>query len=117
MVAAPYKITLIAALGSPNGPRKAFSLTASDVNAAFWLFPSGSSEMQLHGSQDVFIVDTILSAAGTDTTQSEFYVGGMSTGFKLQNATSLYSANSGRPFQQAPLRIPAGLPLKVIQLT
>jgi len=116
MSAAPYKISVIGALGSVNGPRKVFSMTASDVNAAFWLHPSGASEIALHGTMDVFIVDAILSAAGTDTSQSEFYIGGESTGFKLQNATSTGSVVN-RTFALAPLRVPAGKALKVIQLT
>jgi len=116
MSAAPYKVSLIAALGSPNGPRKVFSLTASDVNAAFWLHPSGASEITLHGTADVYLVDAILSAAGTDTSQAEFYVGGQSTGFKLQNATSTGSVVT-RPLNMAPVKVPAGQALKVIQLT
>lgn len=116
MAAAAYKVTLVAALGSPRGPTKAISMTASDVNAAYWLFPSGGSELPLNGVSDVYIVDAILSAAGTDTSQSEFYINGTSTGFKLQNATSL-ATTIGRPLQSAPIRIPAGATLKVIQLT
>lgn len=115
MAATPYKVALVCALGSPNGPRKMFSLTASDVAAAFWLFASGSNEMVLNGTQNVYIVDTILSSAGVDTTQSEFYIGGVSTGFKLQNATSLGTIYN-RPLQLAPICVPAGLPLKVTQL-
>ena len=114
MAAAAYKVTMTVALGSPAGPRKSFSLTASDVAAASWLFPSGQSQMSLHGTQDVYIVDTILSAAGTDTTQSEFYIGGVSTGFLLQNATSL-ATTIVRPLANAPIRVPAGLMLQVIQ--
>jgi hypothetical protein len=64
----------------------------------------------------VYIVDAILSAAGTDTTQSEFYIGGESTGFKLQNATSIGTVVS-RPFALAPMRVPGGSSLKVIQIT
>lgn len=116
MAAAAYKVTLIVAQGSPNGPRTPYSLTASDVNAAQWLFASGQGSNVMNGSSDIFIVDTILSAAGTDTTQSEFFVGGVSTGFKLLNATSL-ATTIGRPFQNAPLRVPAGLALQVNQLT
>lgn len=116
MTAAPYKVSLIAAVGSPNGPRKAFSLTASDVNAEFWLHPSGASEIPLHGSADVYVVDTILSAAGTDTTQSEMFIGGASTGFKLLNATSIGTIVN-RPLALAPIRVPAGSSFKVKQLT
>jgi len=116
MVAAPYKVTLVVAAGNPAGPRKLFSLTASDVNAAFWLFPSGSSSSILSGDFDTYIVDAILSAAGTDTTQSEFYVGNVSTGFKLLNATSL-ATTIVRPLQNAPIRIPKGQTFGVTQLT
>jgi len=116
MAAAAYKVSMIVALGSPQGQRKVISLTASDVNAAFWLHPSGASEIPLHGTQDVYIVDTILSAAGTDTTTSEFFIGGVSTGFKLLNATSTGTIYN-RPLQLAPLRVPAGQAVKVIQNT
>jgi len=116
MVAAAYKVSLIAAIGSPAGARKAFSLTASDVNGEFWLHPSGASEIPLHGTSNIYIVDAILSAAGTDTTQSEFFVGGESTGFKLLNATSIGTVVN-RPMAMAPLLVPAGAALKVKQLT
>lgn len=114
MAAAAYKISLVLALGSPAGPRQIKSMTATDVAAASWLFPSGSSAESLHGGADVYIVDAILSAAGTDTTQSEFYLGGTSTGFFLQNATSL-ATTIQRPFQLAPMRVPKGVQLQVIQ--
>ena len=115
MAATPYKVTLILALGSPAGAKKMIPLTASDVAAAFWLFPSGSSEMVVNGSNDAYIVDTILSGAGVDTTQTEIFLSGSSTGVKLLNATSLTTAVS-RPFQQAPLRIPAGSMIRFTQL-
>lgn len=114
MAAAAYKVTLIVAAGSPSGARKPFSLTASDVAAANWLFPSGQGSNVMNGSSDTYIVDAILSAAGTDTTQSEFYIGGVSTGFLLQNATSL-ATTIVRPLQNAPIRVPAGQALQVTQ--
>jgi len=115
-MAAAYKVSLIAAKGSPQGPRRIFPLTASDVNAEYWLFPSGSSEVTLNGSEDVYIVDTILSAAGTDTTQVEFYINGIADGTKILNATSL-ATTIVRPFAQAPLRVPRGATFKAKQLT
>ena len=116
MVAAAYKVSLVVALGAMNGERKMIPLTASDVNAAFWLFPSGSSEMVLNGLKDTYIVDTIYSASGTDTSQVEIFVNGSSTGVKVLNATSLGTIVS-RPFQQAPMRIPAGSLVRFTQLT
>jgi hypothetical protein len=93
-----------------------FSLTASDVNGEFWLHPSGASEIPLHGSKDAYIVDAILSAAGTDTSQVEFFVNGQSTGTKLLNATSIATTVT-RPFHLAPLLVPAGAALKAKQST
>jgi hypothetical protein len=91
-------------------------MTASDVNAAYWLYPNGASANVMSGNHDVYVVDAILSAAGTDCSQSEVYVGGISTGFKLQHATSL-ATTIGRPFPNAPLRVPKGLTLQFTQLT
>lgn len=116
MAATAYKVSLIAALGSPNGPRKIFPLTASDVNAAFWLFPSGASEMVLHGTQDVYIVDAILSAAGVDTTSVDFFVGGVNSGTRLLLATSLATTIT-RPLNIAPFKVPAGQMFKATQNT
>lgn len=116
MAAAAYKVSMIGALGSPNGPKKVFSLTASDVNGEYWLHPSGANELVLNGSYDVYIIDTILSAGGTDTTQSEFFINGTSTGFKLLNSTSITTVIT-RPLQQAPFVVPKGSMLKVKQLT
>ena len=116
MAAAAYKVSLIGALGSPTGPKKIFSLTASDVNGQFWTHPSGATEIPLHGTQPVYLVDAILSASGTDTSQHEYYIGGASTGVKLQNATTI-STVVLRPLQQAPLMVPAGASVKVTQLT
>jgi hypothetical protein len=116
MAAAAYKVSLIGAKGSPNGPRKIFPMTASDVNGEFWLFPSGSSEVTLNGSEDVYIVDAILSASGTDTTQVEFYINGLAEGTKILNATSL-ATTIVRPLSQAPLRVPKGATFKAKQLT
>ena len=93
-----------------------FPLTVSDVNAEFCLFPSGGDELVINGLQDVYIVDVILSAAGTDTSQLEFYFGGMAQGTKLLNATSV-ATTVNRPFQLAPLRLPAGQSIKIKQLT
>ena len=115
MGAVAYAVALTAAIGSPNGQRKIFNLTASDVANEYWLFPSGSSEMTLHGTSDVYIVDVnIAPASGTDTTHHTWYVNGAANGIKMKNATCLYTAIN-RPYQLAPLRIPAGQSIKVKQ--
>lgn len=116
MVATPFKISMIAALGGANGPRRVFPLTASDVNAEFALFPSGSSEVVLNGNADVYIVDMILSAAGVDTSQLELFVNGMAEGTKILGATSI-GTTVQRPLNLAPVRIPKGATIKWKQLT
>lgn len=116
MAAAAYKVSVVVAAGSPNGPRRIFPVTASDVNGEYWLFPSGSSEIVLNGSNDVYVVDTIYSASGTDTTQVEFFINGMSEGTRILNATSTGTIVQ-RPLQSAPLRIPKGSTVKIKQLT
>ena len=116
MAAAPFKATAIIAAGSPKGPTKPFSLTVSDVNAAFYVWPSGQNFNVLSGDFDCYIVDLILSAAGTDTSQGEIFVGGVSTGFKILNATTL-ATTIVRPLPQAPIRVPKGQALQITQLT
>lgn len=116
IVAAAFKISMVCALGSPDGPRKLFPLTASDVNGEYWLFPSGSSEIVLNGSHDVYIVDTILSAAGTDCSNSTLYVGGMAEGTVLLHATSIGTIVN-RPLQMSPVRVPCGQTVKWKQNT
>lgn len=114
MAAAAYKVSLIVALGSPNGPRKIFPVTASDVAAAYWLFPSGSADQIFHGMADAYIVDAIYSAAGTDTTNVSFFVQGTNTGTIIYNATSLATTIT-RPLNIAPFRVPAGQAFKAQQ--
>ena len=116
MTATAFKISLVASLGSPNGAKKIFPLTASDVNAEFLLFPSGASEIVLNGRNDVYVTDMILSASGVDTTQIEVFVNGMAEGTRLLGATSI-ATTVMRPFQQAPLRVPAGAMVKFKQLS
>lgn len=116
MAAAAYKVSMLVAKGSPQGPKRIFPMTASDVNGEFWLFPSGSSEVTLNGSEDTYLVDVIYSSSGTDTSQVEFFVNGLSDGTKILNATSL-ATTIIRPLQTAPFRVPRGATFKIKQLT
>lgn len=116
MVAAPFKVTMIVALGSPNGPRKQFNLTGSDVSAEFLLHPSGDSSIILNGKNDVYIVDIIYSAAGTDTVADEVFIGGQTTNYKVYRATSLVTTID-RYLKQAPIKVSAGMQIKFKQVT
>lgn len=114
MVAAPFKVSLIAALGGPNGKRKVFTMTGSDVANEYLLFDSGSSEVTLN-KNDVYIVDMIYTAAGTDTTNDQLFIGGTTDGTKLFRATSTGTIVM-RPLQSSPIRVPGGTSVKFKQL-
>jgi len=116
MTAAAFKATMLVALGSPNGPRKQFNLTGSDVASAFLLHPSGASEPVINGEADCYIVDMIYSAAGTDTLADEIYIGGQTTNYKIYRATSLVTTID-RYLKSAPIRVPRGLPILFKQVT
>jgi len=107
---------MVCALGSPNGPRKQFNLTGSDVSAEYLKHPSLATEMALNGEQDVYIVDMIYSAAGTDTVADEIYIGGQTTNYKFYRSTLLTTAID-RYIKQAPIKIPRALPVLFKQVT
>lgn len=112
MVAAPFKITMVAR--SARGGSKVYYLTASDVANEYALFPSGDSSVVLN-DVPVWITDVALSAAGSDTSRLEFFINGVSTGLIILNAASLVTAVT-RTIQQAPIYVPAGAQIKIKQL-
>ena len=106
-MATAYTGTLIAALGSPNGARKMFYYTASDVAGEFWLAPSGASDLVLNSS-DAFIIDVVPSSAAGTTKNLEVFIAGASTGI-FQPLANLVGTIYQRPFNIAPLRVPGPL--------
>jgi hypothetical protein len=109
MAAAPYKVSM-----NVNG--KSIFLTASDVNAAAWVFPSGGTEVQLSAGEAV-IRDVIYAPTyGTDTTNVSLFVNGIDTGLRIIN-----SANQGgtynRQIMNAPIKIAPGALVKFVQNT
>lgn len=113
-MATPYTGTVIAALGSPNGQRKMFYFTSSDVAGEYWLAPSGASDLTLHGAQDVYIIDVLPSSAAGTTKNIELFIAGASTGI-YQPLANLVGTVFQRPFAIAPVRLPAGQQLKIVQ--
>jgi len=113
-MATPYTATIIAALGSPTGARKMFYYTSSDVAGEYWLALSGASDLVLHGTQDVFIVDIVPSSSAGTTKNVELFLSGASTGI-YQPLANLVGTIYNRPFNIAPLKVPAGQMFKVIQ--
>lgn len=113
MAAAAFKVSLT--VRNSAGQERLLYLTASDVNAAALVFPSGGTEMQL-SSLPCILKDMILSAAGTDTTNMSLYVNGVDTGIRFVNAANLYSTQF-RQIASSPVQIPAGALVKIVQNT
>jgi len=113
MAAAAFKASLI--YKTASGKSKTRFCTVSDVAAAFYVFESGSTEPVINPTETCYLVDIVLSAAGTDTTTGEIYINGISSGVKFLNATTLGTV-VGRPFLNAPVMIPAGSTFRITQL-
>jgi len=113
MAAAAYKVVL--AVKNSKNQTTSIPLTASDVNGEFWLFPSGGSEIPISQNASV-VYDIVYTAAGTDTSQVEIFLNGVSTGRKLFNSANLGTVYN-RQSQSSPLQIPPGATVKFKQLT
>jgi len=113
MAAAAYKVVL--KIINSAGQTRSLPLTASDVNSAAWVFPSGGTELQL-SSVPCVIADAIYTAAGTDTSQVQVYINGVDSGIKLFNGTNL-GTTYDRQVKSSPISIPAGALVKFVQLT
>lgn len=101
MAAAAYKVSLT--VENSKGQRKNFYLTASDVNAAYWLGPDGSSDIIISTKESGVIVDVLYSAAGTDTSNVSIFKNSFDTGLKFLNAANTGSILSR---QSQSMRIP-----------
>jgi len=112
MAAAAYTVSLMVA--TPRGNR-VIRLTASDVNAAYWIFPSADTALPLSDGQAT-IIDTIYSAAGTDTSQVAIFANGVDTGFRIVNAANVGTV-VGRQMQTARVSFAPGTIVKFQQLT
>lgn len=112
MAAAPYKVVL--SIKTSRGA-KSIPLTASDVNAAAWVFPSGGTEVQLD-SDTCVVTDITYTAAGTDTSSVDLFVNGINTGYRIFNGTNLYNVLN-RQIQNTPFTIKAGALVKFVQNT
>lgn len=113
MAAAAYKVAM--KVINSAGQSRSIPLTASDVNAAFWVFPSGGVEMQL-SSLPCVIADVIYSAAGTDTSSVSLFVNGIDSGIRLFNAANLGTVYD-RQVKTCPIQIPAGALVRFVQNT
>lgn len=114
MAAAPYKVLLVFAQGSINGPRIQYNCTASDVAAAAFVFPDGGTDATLPPTP-CYLVDVVLSPAyGTDTTTSDIYANSKTTGYQITNSANQVGGLN-RQYQVAPLGFQPGARIKFVQ--
>ena len=111
MAPTPYNIAL--SLRNSQGAITSISLSASDVAAASWLFPSGASEMAL-SSNDCWITDVLCTTTATDCKTCTLYINGINSGRVIYP-----NANQGgffaRQIMQTPVFVTRGALIKVIQ--
>lgn len=112
MVAAAFTGTLIFQGG--NGRILHIRCTMSDVAAAGWVFPDGSTALQLPASTNWVLKDVIVVTGGTDTTQSQLYVNQLNTGLVIDHKSNLNTSNF-RQFITSPVPFAAGSVIKLIQ--
>ena len=112
-MATPQYGTLVAALGSPNGPRKSYRVYFSDAAGAA-TFPSGESAPVLNGDHDVYVVDLYTPTALATMVTWTFYVGSMPEGTVLSCASNI-ATTILRTLQQAPVKIPRGRSVSIVQ--
>jgi len=85
MAAAPFLAVL--KFKADTGATFSYPCTVSDVNAAFYIFPDGNSDVILPSNMgNLYLADVILSAAGTDTRTATIFCGGKNTGEQILNA-------------------------------
>jgi hypothetical protein len=112
MAAAAFKGIIV--LRTSEGPTH-IPFTATDVANAYYIFPSGSSDLQVSGTGVAVIQDIILSAAGTDTSKADVYINDRTIGMQLLNSAMLGSTVN-RQLQMAPIAVRAGSRIRFQQL-
>jgi hypothetical protein len=94
-----------------------YACTATDVNAAFWIFPDGLPNVVLPSTKGILaLVDVVISPAPTSTTTASIQVNGKDTGERVMVLANL-GTNSSRQYAGTPLYFPPGARVQVTQLT
>lgn len=113
MAAAPFTETAIFR-GMSNGRVIHVRFTVSDVAAAYAIAPDGNGFIVLPSDQAYSLVDMIVVTGGTDTTQQQIYVNGLSSGVVIDNKSNLNTSNF-RQFATAPISFKAGSLVRFVQ--
>jgi hypothetical protein len=94
-----------------------YPITATDINAAYYIFPDGNGDVVLPSMYGtLYLVDVVLSASGTDTSTGTIFVNGKTTGELIMNAANL-GTNFSRQFLGSPIAIMPGARLRIQQNT
>ncbi len=106
-MATPQYATAVVA--GPGG-RKMYRVYCSDAAGAI-TWPDGSSQITF--GANVALVDLIFAATLATTPTITVNVGGLPV--TVLNTATMTAATIGRPLQQAPIRIPQGSALTLVQ--
>lgn len=112
-MATPYTVECI--YQKRNGQMGQLHLTASDVAAAFFLAPSGASDLVL-SSEDVKIVRMLYSGTPATTTTATVWINGANTGIVLVGAANTSAAVQPQISFITPVYLPGGSQVKFIQV-
>lgn len=112
MAAAAFTGTLI--FKGANGRSLQVRATMSDVAAASWVYPDGSSLLQLPAGTVWSLVDIIIITGGTDTTQSSLFVNQLNSGLVIDHKSNLNTAQF-RQFITNPVTFEGGSQLRLVQ--
>lgn len=112
MAAAPFTGTLI--FKGTNGKTIQVRCTMSDVAAAAWVFPDGSTTLQLPQASNWALVDVIIVTGGTDTTNSSLFVNQLNSGLVIDHKSNLNTVQF-RQFITNPVTFAGGSQVKFIQ--
>jgi hypothetical protein len=90
--------------------------TISDVNAAYWIYPDGSSTLNLPADTTWSLVDVIVVTGGTDTSNSQLYVNQTNSGLVIDHKSNLNTVQY-RQFITNPIGFKAASQIKLVQTT
>ena len=108
-MATPQYATAVVQSGR-TGVRKPYRVYCSDA-AGSVTWPDGASSITF--PMDAVLVDLIFAATLATTPTLTLYVGGQP--YTILNTATMTAATIGRPVQQAPVSIPAGASLNIVQ--
>lgn len=112
-MATPYTVECI--YQKRSGAMGQLHLTASDVATAFYLAPSGASDLVL-SAEDVKIVRMLYSGTPVTTTTAKVFINGQDTGIVLVGAANIPTAVQPQISFVTPIYLPGGSQVKFTQV-